>query len=101
MQDLFGDTLHTSPSKESGVSKRSTQPEQEISVIEAPKTQSQFSTYAPTAFGTRESRRGKRSSEIINDPLGLLSLSTASSQTQQSVSVSYTDHILLCVSCFI
>ncbi|XP_014470107.1 PREDICTED: trichohyalin-like [Dinoponera quadriceps] len=84
MQDLFGDTLHTSPSKESSASKRSIQAEQEASVVEVPKTQSQFSTYAPTALGTREPRRGKRSSEIINDPLGLLSLSTASSQTQQS-----------------
>ncbi|XP_032676938.1 trichohyalin-like [Odontomachus brunneus] len=84
MQDLFGDTLHTSPSKELSVSKKSTQPEQEASVTEVSRTQSQFSTYAPTAFGTREPRRGKRSSEIINDPLGLLSLSTASSQTQQS-----------------
>lgn len=97
MQDLFGDTLHTSPSKELGVSKRSTQPEQETSVTEVPKTQSQLSTYAPTAFGTREPRRGKRSSEIINDPLGLLSLSTASSQTQQSVSVNYKLITLPCV----
>lgn len=94
MQDLFGDTLHTSPSKESGASRRSVQPVQETSNTEVPKTQSQFSTYAPTALGTREPRRGKRSSEIINDPLGLLSLSTVSSQTKQSVSVQLRiDHI--------
>ncbi|EFN89448.1 Fas-binding factor 1, partial [Harpegnathos saltator] len=84
IQDLFGDTIHTSPSKESVASKKLPQPEQEVSVTDVPKSQSQFSTYAPTAFGTREPRRVKRSSEIINDPLGLLSLSTASSQTQQS-----------------
>jgi len=76
MQDLFGNILHTSPSKESNVSKKSIWPEEKVSTMqyaEIPKTQSQHSTYAPTSFGTREPRRGKRTSEIINDPLGLFS----------------------------
>lgn len=83
MQDLFGDT----PSKET-VSKKSVQLELEVTqhAPEVPKTQSQHSTYAPTAFGTRESRRGKRTSEIINDPLGLFSLST-SNQAEQTVNI--------------
>lgn len=88
MQDLFGNTLHTSPSKESNVSKKG---EHETSIAqyatEVPKPQTQYSTYAPTAFGTREPRRGKRTSEIINDPLGLLSLSAEPDQTQQSVNI--------------
>jgi len=89
MQDLFGDTLHTSPSKES-VGKRSVQQELEVTQhrVEVPKQQqSQHSTYAPTAFGTREPRRGKRTSEIINDPLGLFSLSITSNQAEQTVNI--------------
>ncbi|XP_025986119.1 golgin subfamily A member 4 isoform X1 [Solenopsis invicta] len=85
MQDLFGDTSHTSPLKES-VSKKSIQLELEVTqhAAEVSRTQSQHSTYAPTAFGTREPRRGKRTSEIINDPLGLFSLGTTSNQTDQT-----------------
>lgn len=84
MQDLFG---NTSASKET-VSKKSVQLELEVTqhAAEVPKSQSQHSTYAPTAFGTRESRRGKRTSEIINDPLGLFSLST-SNQAEQTVNI--------------
>lgn len=94
MQDLFGNTLHTSPSKESNASKKSVQPEQEVAqyTMEVSKTQSQHSTYAPTALGTRESRRGKRTSEIINDPLGLFSLSTPS-KTEQTVSIYVIDDL--------
>ncbi|XP_012216411.1 fas-binding factor 1-like [Linepithema humile] len=85
MQDLFGNTLHMSPSKESNISKKSVQSEQVAQyTMEVSKTQSQHSTYAPTALGTRESRRGKRTSEIMNDPLGLFSLSTTSSKTGQT-----------------
>lgn len=86
MQDLFGDS---SQSKES-ISKKSVQLELEVtqSAVEIPRTQSQPSTYAPTALGTRESRRGKRTSEIINDPLGLFSLSATSRQAEQTVNVS-------------
>ncbi|GAB1863771.1 Fas-binding factor 1 [Camponotus japonicus] len=84
MQDLFGNTLHMSPSKESNVSKKSVQIEQGITQhATEPRIQSQHSTYAPTAFGTREPRRGKRTSEIINDPLGLFSLNTMSSQIEK------------------
>lgn len=84
MQDLFGDTLHMSPSKESNASKKSVQIEQGvIQHVSESKIQSQHSTYAPTA-GTREPRRGKRTSEIINDPLGLFSLSTMSNQTEKT-----------------
>jgi len=88
MQDLFGDTLHTSSSKES-VGKRSVQQELKVTqhTVEVPKTQSQHSTYAPTAFETREPRRGKRTSEIINDPLGLFSSSTTSNQAEQTVNI--------------
>lgn len=88
MQDLFGDTSHTSPLKES-VSKKSIQLELEVTqhAAEVSRTQSQHSTYAPTAFGTREPRRGKRTSEIINDPLGLFSLGTTSNQTDQTVNI--------------
>jgi len=88
MQDLFGNILHTSPSKESNVSKRSMWPEEKISTTqyaEIPKTQSQHSTYAPTSFGTRESRRGKKTSEIINDPLGLFS--STLSRTEHTTNV--------------
>ncbi|KAL6266223.1 hypothetical protein P5V15_003083 [Pogonomyrmex californicus] len=83
MQDLFGSTTHISPSKES-VSKKSVQPEIEVTHYpsDISKTQLQHSTYAPTAFGTRESRRGKRTSEINKDPLGLFS-NTISNQTEQ------------------
>ncbi|XP_029172674.1 LOW QUALITY PROTEIN: trichohyalin-like [Nylanderia fulva] len=84
MQDLFGDTLHMSPSKESNASKKSVQIEQGITQhATESKIQSQHSTYAPTA-GTREPRRGKRTSEIINDPLGLFTLSTMSNQTEKT-----------------
>lgn len=82
MQDLFGDT---SQPKES-ISKKSIQLEVTQPTAEVPKTQSQHSTYAPTAFGTRESRRGKRT-EIINDPLGLFSLGTTSDQAKQTVNI--------------
>lgn len=87
MQDLFGDT---SQSKES-ISKKSVQLELEMtqSAAEVSKTQSQHSTYAPTAFGTREPRRGKRTSEIINDPLGLFSLGITSNQAEQTVNVNF------------
>ncbi|XP_011697457.1 PREDICTED: fas-binding factor 1 homolog isoform X2 [Wasmannia auropunctata] len=86
MQDLFGDTSHTLPSKEL-VDKKPAQLELEVTqhTADVSKTQSQHSTYAPTALGTRESRRGKRTSEIINDPLGLFSLSATSSQADQTV----------------
>lgn len=85
MQDLFGNTLHISPSKESNASKKSVQIEQGVTQhATEPRIQSQHSTYAPTAFGTREPRRGKRTSEIINDPLGLFSLSM-SNQTEKTV----------------
>lgn len=95
MQDLFGDTLHNmSSSKESNANKKSAQLEQRTSTIqytaEASKTQtsqSDHTTYAPTSFGTREPRRNKRTSGIINDPLGLLSLNTVSDQIQQSVNI--------------
>ncbi|XP_077266011.1 fas-binding factor 1 twitchy isoform X2 [Temnothorax americanus] len=82
MQDLFGDT---SQLKES-ISKKSVQLELEVTqpTAEVSKTQSQHSTYAPTAFGTREPRRGKRTSEIINDPLGLFSLGATSNQAEQT-----------------
>ncbi|XP_071627650.1 uncharacterized protein Twy [Temnothorax longispinosus] len=82
MQDLFGDT---SQLKES-ISKKSVQLELEVTqpTAEVSKTQSQHSTYAPTAFGTREPRRGKRTSEIINDPLGLFSLGATSNQAEQN-----------------
>lgn len=87
MQDLFGDTLRMSPLKESNINKRAGQPEQEVPFAQyttkVPKIQTQHSTYAPTAFEAREPRRGKRTSEVINDPLGLLSLSTGSTQVQQ------------------
>lgn len=87
MQDLFGNTLHMSPSKESNASKKSVQIEQGvIQHATEPKIQSQYSTYAPTA-GTREPRRGKRTSEKINDPLGLFSLSTMSNQTEKTVNI--------------
>lgn len=88
MQDLFGNTLHMSPSKESNASKKSVQSEQRVTqyAIE-PRIQSQHSTYAPTAFGTREPRRGKRTSEIINDPLGLFSLNTMSNQIEKTVNI--------------
>lgn len=93
MQDLFGNTLHMSPSKESNVSKKSVQIEQGITQhASEPRIQSQHSTYAPTAFGTREPRRGKRTSEIINDPLGLFSLNTMSSQIEKPVNIS-----LICI----
>lgn len=92
MQDLFGDTLHTSPSKESNTSKKFVPIDQQVSTTqyatEVSKTQTQHSVYAPTAFVSREPRRGKRTSEIINDPLGLLSLSVESTQTQQTVNIS-------------
>lgn len=90
MQDLFGNTLHMSPSKESNVSKKSVQIEQGITqhATEGSRIQSQHSIYAPTAFGTREPRRGKRTSEIINDPLGLFSLNTMSSQIEKPVNIS-------------
>lgn len=92
MQDLFGNTLHISPSKESNASKKSVQIEQGVTQhATEPRIQSQHSTYAPTAFGTREPRRGKRTSEIINDPLGLFSLSM-SNQTEKTVNTS-----LICV----
>lgn len=88
MQDLFGGTLHVSSSKESNISKKSLQSEYEVTqATEVPKVQSQHSIYAPTAFGTREPRRGKRTSEIINDPLGLFASSTISNQTEQTVNV--------------
>lgn len=84
MQDLFGDTLHMSPSKESNTSKKSVQIEQGVAQLASEsKIQSQHSTYAPTA-GTREPRRGKRTSEIINDPLGLFSLSTMSNHIEKT-----------------
>ncbi|XP_018317647.1 golgin subfamily A member 4 [Mycetomoellerius zeteki] len=85
MQDLFGD-MHTLPLKES-VSKKSVQLELDVTQhsAEVSKTQSQHSTYAPTSFGTRESRRGKRTSEIVNDPLGLLFLDTTSNQAEQTI----------------
>lgn len=93
MQDLFGSTLHTSPSKESNASKRSIQPEERVFATqystEVPKTQSQHSTYAPTSFGTREPRRGKRTSEIITDPLGLFT-SSSMTRTEQATNVSLT-----------
>ncbi|KAG5330881.1 FBF1 factor, partial [Acromyrmex heyeri] len=96
MQDLFGD-MHTSlPLKES-VSKRSVQFELDVTQpsAEVSKTQSQHSTYAPTSFGTRESRRGKRTSEIINDPLGLFFLDTTSNQAKQTVNInSLETHIV-------
>ncbi|XP_018397134.1 PREDICTED: golgin subfamily A member 4-like [Cyphomyrmex costatus] len=81
MQDLFGDMNTTLPLKES-VSKRSVQLELDVTQhsAEVSKTQSQHSTYAPTSFGTRESRRGKRTSEIINDPLGLFFLDTSKAE---------------------
>ncbi|XP_011065412.1 PREDICTED: probable E3 ubiquitin-protein ligase bre1 [Acromyrmex echinatior] len=91
MQDLFGD-MHTSlPLKES-VSKRSVQLELDVTQpsAEVSKTQSQHSTYAPTSFGTRESRRGKRTSEIINDPLGLFFLDTTSNQAKQTTIETHT-----------
>lgn len=95
MQDLFGDTLHMSPSKESNASKKSVQIEQGvIQHVSESKIQSQHSTYAPTA-GTREPRRGKRTSEIINDPLGLFSLSTMSNQTEKTVNI-----ISICIYIF-
>ncbi|KAL6434459.1 hypothetical protein ACFW04_006100 [Cataglyphis niger] len=84
MQDLFGNTLHMSPSKESNASKKSVQIEQGVTHANESRIQSQHSTYAPTAFGTKEPRRGKRTSEIINDPLGLFSLNT-SNQTEKTV----------------
>lgn len=86
MQDLFGDA---SQLKES-VSKKSVQLEMTQSTSEVSKTQSQHSTYAPTAFGTRESRRGKRTSKIINDPLGLFSLSITSNQAEQTITEKHT-----------
>lgn len=90
MQDLFGNTLHMSPSKESNASKKSVQIEQGVTQhATESRIQSQHSTYAPTAFGTREPRRGKRTSEIINDPLGLFSLST-SNQTEKTVNTNLT-----------
>lgn len=91
MQDLFGNgTLHMSPSKESNASKKSVQIEQGVTQhASESRIQSQHSTYAPTAFGTREPRRGKRTSEIINDPLGLFSLST-SNQTEKTVNTNLT-----------
>lgn len=84
MQDLFGDTSQSKGS----ISKKSIQLELEVTqpATEVSKTQSQHSTYAPTAFGTRESRRGKRT-EIINDPLGLFSLGTTSDQAKQTVNI--------------
>lgn len=89
MQDLFGSTLHMSPLREPNVNKKFVQPEQEVLqyTMEVSKTQSQHSTYAPTTLGTRESRRGKRTSEIINDPLGLFSSSAISDKTEQNVSI--------------
>ncbi|XP_018348196.1 PREDICTED: golgin subfamily A member 4-like isoform X2 [Trachymyrmex septentrionalis] len=91
MQDMFGD-MHTSlPLKES-VSQRSVQLEMDVTQhsAEVSKTQSQHSTYAPTSFGTRESRRGKRTSEIINDPLGLFFLDTTSNQAKQTTIETHT-----------
>lgn len=89
MQDLFGDT---SQSRES-IGKKSVQLELEMtqSTAEVSKTQSQHSTYAPTAFGTREPRRAKRPSEIINDPLGLFSLGTTSNQAEQTVNINFNE----------
>ncbi|XP_020299137.1 golgin subfamily A member 4-like isoform X2 [Pseudomyrmex gracilis] len=85
MQDLFSDTLHVSSSKESNISKKSLQSEYEVTqATEVPRAQSQHSLYAPTAFRTKEPRRGKRTSEIINDPLGLFASSTISNQTEQT-----------------
>ncbi|KYN01175.1 Fas-binding factor 1 like protein [Cyphomyrmex costatus] len=90
MQDLFGDMNTTLPLKES-VSKRSVQLELDVTQhsAEVSKTQSQHSTYAPTSFGTRESRRGKRTSEIINDPLGLFFLDT--SKAEQTVNINSSE----------
>ncbi|XP_072767189.1 uncharacterized protein Twy isoform X2 [Anoplolepis gracilipes] len=86
MQDLFGNTLHISPSNESNISKKSVSTKQGIiQHATEPRIQLQHSTYAPTAFGTREPRRSKRTSEIINDPLGLFSLGTISNQTEKTV----------------
>ncbi|XP_036140985.1 golgin subfamily A member 4 isoform X3 [Monomorium pharaonis] len=83
MQDLFGDISRTSPLKES-VSKKSVQLEVTQHTAEISRSQSQHSTYAPTVLGTREPRRGKRTSEIINDPLGLFTLDTTSIQAEQT-----------------
>ncbi|XP_011875456.1 PREDICTED: centrosomal protein of 290 kDa-like isoform X2 [Vollenhovia emeryi] len=74
MQNLFGDT-----SKES-IGKKPVQLEPEATQSAAEVSRS---TYAPTAFGAREPRRGKRTTEIINDPLGLFS-DAASSQAGQA-----------------
>lgn len=99
MQDLFGDTAQ---SKES-ISKKSVQLESEMaqSAAEVSKTQSQHSTYAPTAFGMREPRRGKRTSEIINDPLGLFSLGTTSSQAEQTVNINVNSNKFTYLKCSI
>ncbi|XP_015595254.1 fas-binding factor 1 [Cephus cinctus] len=82
MEDLFGNKPRTTPSKElnprkdpirPGIETPVTQPRQEAAKIES---KSLGIGYAPTVSAPREPRRGRRGSGVINDPLGILSLSS-------------------------
>ncbi|KAL0122927.1 hypothetical protein PUN28_007531 [Cardiocondyla obscurior] len=84
MQDLFKDISYKSPSKES-VNKKPVQVELEVTQPTAEVSKMQHSIYAPTVLGMREPRRGKRTSEIINDPLGLFSLSMSNQAEQTTI----------------